>query len=92
MFQGLGNTKPVLWTSVVRVLTYSVPSIWLSTWPGFRMEHVWYLSLATVALQAVLSVWLLRREFSKRLVLVPKGRAPEQQVPEPVAPLAREPV
>ncbi|MDF0516117.1 MATE family efflux transporter [Bradyrhizobium yuanmingense] len=91
MFQGLGNTKPVLWTSAVRVITYSLPSIWLSTWPGFRMEHVWYLSLATVALQAVLSVWLLRGEFKKRLTLLPQGRAPEQERPEPAAPLVREP-
>ncbi len=36
MFQGLGNTKPVLWTSATRVLTYSLPAIWLSTRPGFR--------------------------------------------------------
>ena len=67
LFQGLGNTKPVLVSSAIRVLTYSLPSIWLSTWPGFRMEHVWYLSIATTTLQAALSVWLLHREFGKRL-------------------------
>ena len=67
MFQGLGNTKPVLLSSATRVLTYSVPAIWLSTRPGFRIEHVWYLSVATTTLQTVLSVWLLRREFRKRL-------------------------
>ena len=67
MFQGLGNTRPVLVTSVLRVLTYSLPAIWLSTWPGFRIEHVWYLSVGATTLQATLSVWLLRREFGKRL-------------------------
>ncbi|KYH01218.1 MATE family efflux transporter [Bradyrhizobium sp. DOA1] len=91
MFQGLGNTKPVLWTSAVRVLTYSLPSIWLSTWPGFRMEHVWYLSIATVGLQAALSLWLLRREFNKRLTMSPLGRGPEPERPQPAAPLVREP-
>lgn len=90
MFQGLGNTKPVLWTSATRVLTYSLPSIWLSTWPGFRMEHVWYLSIATTTLQAALSVWLLRREFDKRLALPPHEKAVEPLVVEPAAPL-REP-
>jgi putative MATE family efflux protein len=91
MFQGLGNTKPVLWTSAMRVLTYSLPSIWLSTWPGFRMEHVWYLSIATTTLQAALSVWLLRREFRKRLGLPPPEKAAEPAALEPVAPRAREP-
>ena len=68
MFQGLGNTKPVLLSSATRVVTYSLPAIWLSTRPGFRIEYVWYLSNATTTLQAVQSLWLLRREFRKRLV------------------------
>ncbi|MGY8665446.1 MATE family efflux transporter [Bradyrhizobium sp. UFLA05-109] len=67
MFQGLGNTKPVLLSSMTRVLTYSLPAIWLSTRPGFRIEQVWYLSIAATTLQAALSLWLLRREFKKRL-------------------------
>jgi len=29
--------------------------------------QVWYLSVATVALQALTSLWLLRREFRLRL-------------------------
>jgi putative MATE family efflux protein len=92
MFQALGNTKPVLLTSATRVFTYSLPAIWLSTQPGFRMEHVWHLSVATTTLQAGLSLWLLHREFNKRLTLVLKEKTPEQETPEPVAPLAREPV
>ena len=91
MFQGLGNTKPVLWTSATRVLTYSVPSIWLSTWPGFRMEHVWYLSIATTTLQAALSVWLLLREFRKRLALPAQEKVAKPANPEPVVPPMREP-
>ncbi|MGX4802826.1 MATE family efflux transporter [Bradyrhizobium guangdongense] len=91
MFQGLGNTKPVLWTSAMRVLTYSLPSIWLSTWPGFRMEHVWYLSIATNTLQGGLSVSLLLREFRKRLALPAPVRATLPTDPEPVASPLREP-
>jgi putative MATE family efflux protein len=68
VFQGLGNTKPVLLSSVARLVTYAAPIMWLSTRPGFQIEHVWYLSIATTTLQAGLSVWLLRREFRKRLV------------------------
>jgi putative MATE family efflux protein len=90
MFQGLGNTKPVLLSSATRVFTYSLPAIWLSTRPGFRMEYVWYLSIAATTLQAVLSLWLLRREFRKRLTL-PEQKAAEPASSEPVAPPARAP-
>jgi putative MATE family efflux protein len=67
MFQGLGNTRPALLSSCVRFVTYAVPAIWLSGRPDFRIEYVWYLSIATVTLQAVVSVLLLRREFRRRL-------------------------
>jgi hypothetical protein len=67
-----------------------LPAIWLSTRPGFRIEYVWYLSNAATTLQAIQSLWLLRREFRKRLVS-PKQKAAEPASPEPVVPLAREP-
>ncbi|MBR1088211.1 MATE family efflux transporter [Bradyrhizobium manausense] len=91
MFQGLGNTKPVLWSSATRVLTYSVPAILLSTRPGFRIEYVWYLSNAATTLQAVQSLWLLRREFRKRLVTGGREEAPSPAPPELAAPAVREP-
>jgi putative MATE family efflux protein len=68
MFQGLGNTRPVLFSSGMRLLTYGLPLVWLSATPGFRIEHAWYLSIATTTLQAGLSLWLLRMEFKKRLL------------------------
>ena len=67
MFQGLGNTRPVLLSSGARLVTYALPLIWLSAMPGFRIEYAWYLSIATTTLQALLSLWLLRLEFRKRL-------------------------
>ena len=91
MFQGLGNTKPVLLSSATRVLTYSLPAIWLSTRPGFRIEYVWYLSIATTTLQAALSLWLLHREFRKRLALPAQEKVAKPANPEPVAPPMREP-
>ncbi len=71
MFQGLGNTRPVLWSSGARLITYAIPIIWLSAQSGFRIEHVWYLSIATTTLQAALSLWLLRLEFRRRLPQLP---------------------
>jgi putative MATE family efflux protein len=67
MFQGLGNTKPVLLSSGARLITYALPVLWLSARPGFRIEYVWYLSNLTTTLQAALSLWLLHLEFRKRL-------------------------
>jgi putative MATE family efflux protein len=67
MFVGLGNTKPVLLSSLARLITYALPVLWLSARPGFRMEYVWYLSNFTTTLQAALSLWLLHLEFRKRL-------------------------
>lgn len=91
MFQGLGNTKPVLLSSATRVFTYSLPAILLSTRPGFRIEYVWYLSIAATTFQAALSLWLLRREFRKRLPPVSQHEAAKQVDAEPVTPPARAP-
>ena len=68
MFQGLGNTRPVLLSSGARLITYALPLIWLSGRPDFRIEQVWYLSIVTTTLQAALCFWLLRLELRKRLV------------------------
>jgi putative MATE family efflux protein len=67
LFQGLGNTRPSLISSGTRMVTFAVPALWLSTLPGFRIEHVWYLSIATVTLQAIVSWVLLQKEFKQRL-------------------------
>lgn len=67
MFQALGNTWPALASTATRLLTFVALALWLADRPGFRLEHVWYLSVATVALQAVMSWLLLRWQMRKRL-------------------------
>lgn len=67
MFQALGNTWPALLSTAIRLLTFALPVLWLSRQPGFRLEQVWYLSVATVALQAVISFILLRGQMKRRL-------------------------
>jgi Na+-driven multidrug efflux pump len=67
MFQAVGNTMPALWSSASRLLTFIGPAVWLSTRPGFELRHLWLLSAATVALQALLSLWLLRTQLRDRL-------------------------
>jgi Na+-driven multidrug efflux pump len=67
LFQALGNTWPSLLSSAARLGTFALPATWLSTQPQFRIEQVWYLSVATVALQALVSYWLARRQLRVRL-------------------------
>jgi Na+-driven multidrug efflux pump len=67
IFQGLGHTWPALGATSSRVLTFMIPAIWLTTVPGYRIDQVWYLSVASVWLQAGISVLLLRRTMAVRL-------------------------
>jgi putative MATE family efflux protein len=67
VFQGLGNTVPAVLSSASRLLSFVLPVLWMSAQPNFALIHVWYLSVASVALQAIFSLWLVRREFRLRL-------------------------
>jgi Na+-driven multidrug efflux pump len=71
VFQGLGNTVPAVVSSATRLLSFVLPVLWLSAQPHFEMVQVWYVSVASVALQAVFSLWLVRREFRMRLIAAP---------------------
>ena len=76
MFQALGNTLPSLAASASRLVTFAVPAVWLSSRPGFELRQLWWLSVATVALHAALSLVLLRRELGRRLRVSPGAEAP----------------
>src|SRR5258706_331797 len=67
MFQAMGNTVPSLVASGTRILLVAVPAIALSRTPGFQLKWIWYLSVGAVFVQLALSMFLLRREFSRRL-------------------------
>ncbi|MBS0193356.1 MAG: MATE family efflux transporter [Proteobacteria bacterium] len=71
IFQALGNTVPSLLSSASRLLTFAIPGLLLSTHPGFQLHDLWHLSVATVTLQAITSLWLLRGQLRKRLVMAP---------------------
>lgn len=67
LFQALGNTVPSLVSSATRLFAYAVPAIWLTQQPNYQLEHVWYLSMASNVLQAVISVMLLRKQMRLQL-------------------------
>ena len=67
LFQALGNTLPSLISSGGRLITFVLPVLWLAHRPWVKIEHFWYLSVATVTLQAVVSCLLARGEMRRRL-------------------------
>ena len=71
MFQALGNTIPSLLSSLARIVVVTVPAALLSRVPGFELRWIWYLSVAAVAMQMLLSLALLRREFRLRMAFAP---------------------
>lgn len=82
MFQAMGNTWPSLASTGTRLLTFALPAVWLSHQPGFRLEQVWYLSVATVALQLALSLLLLRSQLRRRLAGLAQAPAPAETFQE----------
>ena len=67
MFQAMGNTVPSLVASASRIVTFIGPAVWMTTQPWFQLHHIWYLSVITVGMQAVLAWLLLNREMANRL-------------------------
>ena len=79
MFQAMGNTLPALLSSFTRLLTFVLPALWISHRPGFALIDVWHLSVASVFLQAIASLVLVRRQMRSRLGAMPAAagaRAP----------------
>jgi Na+-driven multidrug efflux pump len=68
VFQGIGNTWPPLISSATRLLVFALPAVIMSRMAGFQIRQVWYLSVASILLQACVNLLLLRREFRRKLV------------------------
>jgi putative MATE family efflux protein len=68
LFQALGNSWPSLISSGSRLITYVLPMLWLGAHGHFELRHLWYLSVATGTLQAVIALILLQQQFRQRLV------------------------
>jgi Na+-driven multidrug efflux pump len=77
IFQGLGHTLPPLASSSLRLVLFALPAYLLSLRPGFQIREIWYLSVASVAIQAVVNIVLLHREFGRKLKF---DAAPEEAV------------
>lgn len=76
IFQGLGDTRPALISTATRLVTFAGPAAWLSSQSFFEIHQLWYLSVITVTLQAVVSLLLLRLQFRQRLPVATAVSAP----------------
>src|ERR1700722_4083289 len=67
VFQGLGNTLPAMLSAATRLLSFIVPAMWLARQPHFRLVELWYVSIASMTVQAVVSLWLVRSQLRRRM-------------------------
>jgi putative MATE family efflux protein len=67
MFQAMGNTLPSLAASLIRVLLVGAAALALSRRPDFALWQLWYVAVLAAGVQLVVALWLLRREFGRRL-------------------------
>jgi len=67
VFQGLGNTRPALFSSLVRIAVFVPLAVFLKNQSGFTINQVWYVSILSVTAQAVTSFLLVRNQFTVKL-------------------------
>lgn len=67
MFQALGDTRPALISSTVRAIIFIGPALLLMRWPGVVLHDFWYLSVASITVQACVGLWLLRGLLQRKL-------------------------
>ena len=83
-FQAMGNTLPSLGSSFVRIAAVVTPTLFLARLHGFELRWIWYLTVASVALQMIVSLLLLQREFRLRLPGLAAAPAPAaSEAPQP---------
>ena len=67
VFQGLGNTVPAVLSAATRLVSSIVPAMWLAHQPHFRLVELWYVSIVSMTVQAVVSLLLVRSQFRRRM-------------------------
>jgi len=75
--QGIGNTRPALLASTMRVVLFAIPAYVIASRPDFQMSTIWIWSVITVVLHACLLMWLVRRQFTEKLDLTEARRGTE---------------
>jgi Na+-driven multidrug efflux pump len=73
MFQGMGNTFPPLLSSSLRLVLFTIPVLILSRTSHFSIRQIWFFSAFSVFVQAATNIFLVRREFERKLTFLPTG-------------------
>jgi len=75
LFQAVGNSVPPLIAAAFRTGVMVVTLLVIQDAPGFRLQWIWWLSVASILLQLYLNLWFLKREYRGRLALPASGTA-----------------
>jgi putative MATE family efflux protein len=65
MFQGVGKTLPAFFSTASRLFTFVMPTLWLVHQSWFEIEHLWYLSVLSICIQALISLYLVKTNIVK---------------------------
>ena len=71
MFQALGDTRPSFVSSASRVFTMWLPYVVMARLSDVTLADFWRVSVGSAAVQATISLLLLRREFARKLGVEP---------------------
>jgi putative MATE family efflux protein len=71
LFQALGDTRPSLIASSSRIVTFVIPALLLAQSPDLTLDTIWWLSVGSATVQALIAFALLRRLFRRRLGAAP---------------------
>jgi putative MATE family efflux protein len=66
IFQSLGSSVTPLASSALRFMIFTVAIGWLSAQPEFGIEDIVQVWILSTMLQAIGSIWLLRRQFQRQ--------------------------
>jgi Na+-driven multidrug efflux pump len=58
---------PAVLSAATRIVSFIVPALWLKQQPQFRLVELWYISIASMTVQAVASLWLVRWQLQRRM-------------------------
>jgi Na+-driven multidrug efflux pump len=67
MFQGLGNTRPALLSTVLRLGIFIPLAYMMTLREDFAVYHIWYASVISVFAQGIFSYLLVQRELKLKL-------------------------
>ena len=84
-FQALGDTRPALVGSLLRLAVFVTAAFWIAARPWARLEHIWIVSASAAVLHAVVALIFLRLQLKARLGGLEPGPAAPIAAAEEIA-------